>query len=151
MRSGAARRSRRSGRRAGRAALVRPVVDGGEYGYQRVNVTDQWDDPGSLLHFVHRLIGARTACSEISSGEMTLLETDAESVFAHRYDRGSGTVVMVHNLAPEPRSVRIAPGEERSPVGLLGTAPVESDGEAWAIDLPGYGYRWLRGDRPGGT
>jgi maltose alpha-D-glucosyltransferase/alpha-amylase len=36
--------------------LCRPVISGGEYGYENVNVTDQRHDPGSLLSWFERMI-----------------------------------------------------------------------------------------------
>lgn len=132
------------------SSLIRPVVDEGEFGYERVNVADQWDDPESLLGFVRRLIGTRKTCPEVGTADPIVLETGAESVFAHRYDADGETVVLVHNLGSEPRSVRIELGEERSPVGLLGDAAVEDRGGTWTVDLPRYDYRWLRAARRSG-
>jgi len=66
---------------------------------------------------------------------------------------GEATLVALHNLGPEPRTVPLVLGEGaagRSLVGLLdtGTTPLGEDGRA-EIVLDGYLYRWLRLVTPG--
>src|SRR5690606_16032089 len=84
---------------AAASALIRPMVGMGGLGFEKVNVAEQRTDPESLLHFTRRLVEARLACPEIGDGELTILDTDNEHVFAHACTSGDSTVVFLHNLS----------------------------------------------------
>src|SRR4051794_20092075 len=130
--------------------LVRPLVKG-EFGPERVNVTQQRRDDDSLLNWMERLIRRRHESPEFGWGTVTLLETRAPALFAHRCDWDDSTVVAVHNL-----------GEERAEATLdLGDDVVGVDDMLEARDhdlakrgqlkvrLGRYGYLWLRVRREG--
>jgi maltose alpha-D-glucosyltransferase/alpha-amylase len=145
--------------------LVRQMVVG-EYGPEEVNVADQQRDPGSLLNWLQRALGVRHACPEIGWGSARPLAVDAPSVVALRCDwrsrhaavvptsvavasapDGGGAVVTLHNLAPHPCVVRLAPEDAGAgqAVELLadrdyGRAP-DLHGD---VALSAYGYRWFR-------
>src|ERR1051326_6430022 len=53
---------------ARRNELFRPVITGGEFGYERVNVEAQQRDRESLLNFIERCIRARKQCREFGWG-----------------------------------------------------------------------------------
>ncbi|MEW5929025.1 MAG: alpha-amylase family protein [Gemmatimonadota bacterium] len=127
--------------------LVRPVVRGGAYGYETVNVDAQRRDPGSLLNFMLRLIRTRKECPEFGEGEMQVVETGDPAVFAHRCERRGGMALAVHNLSREPRVATLEMDEGDVPhlVDLLGDRPYERiDRGTVEVRLDGYGYRWLR-------
>ena len=52
---------------------VLPVVDGGIFGYQKVNVNAQRRDPNSFMNWITRLIRVRKECMEISWGECEVI------------------------------------------------------------------------------
>lgn len=127
--------------------LVRPVIRGGEYGYERVNVDDQRRDPGSLLNFMLRLIRTRMECPELRRGTLTVLRTANPHVFAQRCEWNGGVVLVIHNLSREPCTVSIP--LEHEPASH--TAELLGDDESEPLDcatgpvhLSGYGYRWVR-------
>jgi maltose alpha-D-glucosyltransferase/alpha-amylase len=146
--------------------LVRPVVSGGEYGYESVNVADQRGDPDSLLQWFSRLNRLRGECPEIGHGDCEVLDTDDPAVFAHRLSSDHGTVVAVHNLAEPQAEATLELAAE--PVRLFGSAdfgcvgPSEADTEegettadgdattgtattdTWRFELGRYGYCWTR-------
>jgi maltose alpha-D-glucosyltransferase/alpha-amylase len=130
--------------------LYHPVVDEGPFSYERVNVADQRVDPDSLLHRIGRLVDARTLCTEISSGEFSIVGVDPKEVWVHRIDHGRTTLLVAHNLAAEPRSVTVgfeAPAAATTKVvgpGDYATA----DGRV-TFDLDATEYVWLRGDQRG--
>jgi hypothetical protein len=69
-------------------------------------------------------------------------------VLAHACVWDDGTLVAVHNLSAEPRTVPLVLEECDSThrlVDLLqeGSTPVSDKGEV-EVALEGYGYRWLR-------
>jgi trehalose synthase len=125
--------------------LVRPQP-GGAFGPAKVNETDQRRDPGSLLRFVAHLIRRRREAPEIGWGTSTLIETEHPAVFAHRCDWEGSTVVAVHNLGRGEARAEVPLGAGAAGVhDLLADAelPVPRGGTL-ALDLEGYGGRWLR-------
>jgi maltose alpha-D-glucosyltransferase/alpha-amylase len=87
-------------------ALQRPVTEG-PFGPAHVNVAAQRRDPDSLLNWFERLIRRRRECPEIGFGKLTVLETGAPSVLAHRCDWEDSTVVAVHELGGEAVEVSL--------------------------------------------
>jgi maltose alpha-D-glucosyltransferase / alpha-amylase len=125
---------------------VRPVISGGEYGYQKVNVDAQQQDPRSLLHWMARLIRARKQCPEIGWGSWEILETGDPAVFAHRCSFRGGTVLAVHNLAGREAVARVDLGKDSGGpwVEILGDEPYAIVDGRQPIELKPYGYRWIR-------
>jgi maltose alpha-D-glucosyltransferase / alpha-amylase len=125
---------------------VRPVISGGEYGYQKVNVDTQQQDPSSLLHWMARLIRARKQCPEIGWGSWEIPETGDPAVLAHCCSFREGTVLAVHNLADRAAAVRIDLGKGSGEpwVEILGDRPFAVVDGKKAIELEPYGYRWIR-------
>jgi maltose alpha-D-glucosyltransferase/alpha-amylase len=128
--------------------VVRPVVDGGPFGYATVNVEQQRRDPDSLLRWTVRMIRLRKECPEIGWGEWQIVATRSPAVLAVAYRWRGGTVVCVHNFDAEAREVSLQLGG-----GLLSDL-IEVDeltarpDSAHRVRVDPYGYRWFRlGDR----
>jgi maltose alpha-D-glucosyltransferase / alpha-amylase len=139
---------------APRDALVRPVIRGGEYGYERTNVATQRRDPHSLLNWMERLIRTRKECPELGWGTCETIRLDRPSVFAHCCEWDGGVVVAVHNLSREPCRVTLdlSHYHAQQVVDLLGDQEYQPlDGGAHRTDLEAYGFRWLRVVRPGSS
>jgi maltose alpha-D-glucosyltransferase/alpha-amylase len=126
-----------------------PVISGGPYGFEHVNVASQRRDPQSLLNWTERLIRMRKEVPEIGWGDFEILPTGTPEVLALRYDWRENSVLVLHNLSPEPREVKIDPGVSGSHDGLLvnllsddHSRPAE-DGRH-SVFLESYGYRWFR-------
>ncbi|HEV2852636.1 MAG TPA: alpha-amylase family protein [Thermoanaerobaculia bacterium] len=129
--------------------LLRSVIAEGEYGYEKVNVDAQQRDPGSLFHWMERLIRVRKQCPEVGWGDWEILATGDPAVIALRYRFRGGAVVTVHNLAGKPAAVRLDGGEPGKPwTELLGDQPYALVDGSKTIELEPYGYRWFRVDRP---
>jgi maltose alpha-D-glucosyltransferase/alpha-amylase len=132
--------------RADPGVLPVPVIADGPYGYRKVNVTDQRRDPNSLLVWFERTMHTLRECAEISSGEHTMLDVDPPHVLAHRATGESGAMLFLHNLADEP--CRVAVGEQADqpgrPLSVLADGDYPENVDLAAIDLNGYGYRWIR-------
>jgi trehalose synthase len=127
--------------------LPGPVVSGG-FSPEFVNVADQRHDPDSLLSFMKLLISRYRESPELGWGTLTVLEQPHASVLAHACVWDDGTMVAVHNLGAEPRTVPITLEDCDSThrlVDLLqdGSTPISDKGQA-ELALEGYGYRWLR-------
>jgi maltose alpha-D-glucosyltransferase / alpha-amylase len=125
--------------------LIRPVISGGGYGYERVNVAAEQCDSDSLLNRIERLIRVRKGCVEFAHGRLQVLDVADRAVFAHRCEAHGGAVVGLHNLAGRPAvvTVEVDGGAGERLADLFGDGAAE-DGVRQPIELPPYGYRWFR-------
>jgi maltose alpha-D-glucosyltransferase/alpha-amylase len=137
--------------RAPRPAMARPPIEGGPFGYERLNVDAQREDQGSLLSWMQRVIRRRREWPEIGWGEPRLLQTGDDAVLAHAMDWMGGTVVAVHNLADRSITVDLAmPRATQGDAGwehLLGPASRRAapapDGDRLRLKLDPYAYHWF--------
>jgi trehalose synthase len=123
----------------------RPMTEG-EYGPSRINVAAQRRDPHSLLNWFERLIRRRRECPELGFGELTVLDTGADSVLAHRCDWEGETIVAVHELSGRPVTARLEIEDGAALVDLFGHAehPLGA-----ALELEPYAAHWFRIRRDG--
>jgi maltose alpha-D-glucosyltransferase/alpha-amylase len=128
---------------------VLPVIAGGPYGYEYLNVAEQRRDPDSLLNWFERIIRMRKELPEIGWGDFAVIDAGDPAVLALRYDWRNNSVLILHNLEETAREVAFRPdgGDERDRrlVNLLGDEHSDADGDGChRILLEGYGYRWFR-------
>jgi maltose alpha-D-glucosyltransferase/alpha-amylase len=129
--------------------LIRPVISGGEFGFEQVNVRAQRGDRDSLLTWFTRLISVRRECPEIGNGRASLVPVSVpRSVLAHRMDGAAGgSLLFLHNLADTEVTVDLPDVEGAERVEEMfrdgGDGP-PADDTLSGITLPGYGYRWIR-------
>jgi trehalose synthase len=130
----------------------RPLTEGG-YGPEHVNVTDQRNDPESLLSFIRLLIRRYRESPELGWSAFQPLDQPHRDVLVHLCQQDERRLVAVHNLAGEGRAVTFAVDD--CPEGTLLVDLLEdgwsttsgSDGRV-ELSLEGYGSRWLRVHRP---
>lgn len=135
--------------------LVRPVVDQEGYDPAAVNVADQREDESSLLNWMQRLIHRRRECPEIGWGAWRILRTEDKSVLALRYDWEGRVLLTVHNLSSRRCRTTLSPERASDWQDLVpqfgrGGFELRDDGSL-AVELQGYGSRWLRVRRAGDT
>jgi maltose alpha-D-glucosyltransferase / alpha-amylase len=126
---------------------ILPVICGGAYGFEHVNVAQQRRDPDSLMNWMERMIRMRKEVPEIGWGEFSILQTRIPEVLAIRYDWRNNSVLVVHNLSAIPREVSFKVGEEDSSslVNLLSGENSNADPSGkHCLLLEPYGYRWFR-------
>jgi maltose alpha-D-glucosyltransferase/alpha-amylase len=126
---------------------ILPVICGGAYGFEHVNVAQQRRDPDSLMNWMERMIRMRKEAPEIGWGEFAILQTRTPEVLAIRYDWRNNSVLVVHNLSAIPREVWIEVGVDDSGclVNLLSGENSNSDASGkHRLLLEPYGYRWFR-------
>jgi maltose alpha-D-glucosyltransferase / alpha-amylase len=126
---------------------VHPVLRGGLYGCEQVNVEAQRRDPSSLLNWLVRMIRLRKECPEVGWGECTMLPTGKPCLLALLYTWGHNRMLILHNFDQSPHEAKIrVPGPECETLTNL-LAPDESrarkSGEH-RIALEGLDYRWYR-------
>lgn len=128
---------------------VRPVISGGPYGFEHLNVAEQTRDPDSLLNWFERMIRMRKEIPEIGWGRFEVVDVGDPAVLAVRYDWRNNSVFFLHNLDAEGREVwfrtGVADGRGDRLVNLLGRDHSEAaeDGRHCVLLEP-YGYRWFR-------
>ena len=126
--------------------LVRPVISGGDFGYDKVNIGAQRDRPGSLMEHMQRLIRTRRSCPEIGWGECRVLDTGEAGVLALSCEWKGSTVVTLHNVADRQTEVRLP--VDKIPPELTPLFCEDDDREPLrtrdAIRLGPYGFRWFR-------
>jgi maltose alpha-D-glucosyltransferase / alpha-amylase len=130
---------------ASREKQYRPIIDSGDYSYEKINVRNQQADPDSLLNFISRLINIRRQNPVIGTGEWDVVRTKNEEVVATCYEAPEATLLVVHNLSDEEVSVKLSP--EFIPKKLNDIFCDRAyEGEASLDDLKlnGYGFRWIQ-------
>ncbi|MCW2952571.1 MAG: alpha amylase catalytic region [Conexibacter sp.] len=132
--------------RADPERLVAPVIDFGPYDYRRVNVTAQRLDPNSLLTWFERILHALRECPEIGSGEHAIIDAGPEHVLVHRADGDSGSMLFAHNLADRPCTLQLGAEHdpEQRPLNFFGDSDYGGEVDLDAVELAGFGYRWIR-------
>jgi maltose alpha-D-glucosyltransferase/alpha-amylase len=131
------------------AALIRPMIDAGEYGYPRLNAMAQQQNPGSLLSWFERMIRTLRQCPEVGLGDCTVVDAPIpRHVIAHQATQpGRGSMVFVHNLADVEVTVDLSQLSEEADQAYevladRGYQPV--DDSLSKLVVAGYGYRWVR-------
>ena len=128
---------------------VVPVIEDRPYGFAHVNAADQRRDSGSLLNWTERIIRMRKEVPEIGWGDFEVLDLGDKAVLAVRYDWRNNSVLVMHNLASEPREVEfvtgLKAGSDDRLISLLSDDHSSRlpDGKH-RVCLEGYGYRWYR-------
>jgi maltose alpha-D-glucosyltransferase/alpha-amylase len=127
--------------------LVRPVVSDPAYGYEKVNVTLQRHDPGSLLSWFERMIRTLREAPEVGSGTCTHVDVPAPAgLLVHRADDVTGTMLFLHNLADQDATVDLSSvySEAELPNDVLADQDYPEPGTLDKLAVAGYGYRWIR-------
>ena len=118
------------------------------YAPQHVNVDAQLGDDESLLQFVQRLAVRYRASAEMGWGRFEVLEQEQPAVLAHSLTADVGRFVALHNFSDVPIETTITLNDDPDAVALsdlLGPERIALDErKSAAIELPPYGYRWLR-------
>ncbi len=132
---------------ARRKDLRRPVITGGDFGYERVNVEAQQRDQTSLLAWFQRALLTLRECPEFSVGACRYVDTGSRAVLALVRDAPAGTMLAVTNLGPTKQTVDLPSpdGHQGDPMEVFADRDYEPvGGDLAGIDLAGYGYRWIR-------
>jgi maltose alpha-D-glucosyltransferase/alpha-amylase len=125
-----------------------PLISGGPYGYQHLNVAEQRRDPDSLMNWMERIIRMRKEVPEIGWGDFAVLKTTPD-ILALRYDWRNNSVVLLHNFSAVPREMWLDIGLEGTDsqrlINLLSEEHSTADDSGkHRILIEAYGYRWYR-------
>jgi maltose alpha-D-glucosyltransferase / alpha-amylase len=127
--------------------LVHPIIKGGVYGCEQLNVESQRREPNSLLNWTARMIRLRKECPEIGWGRWKILGTGSPHVLAMCYEWRGNSLVVVHNFDGQPHDIKIRPaveGGERLANLLVDEERKADAGGTHRIGIEAYGYHWYR-------
>jgi maltose alpha-D-glucosyltransferase/alpha-amylase len=122
-----------------------PIIRDEIFSPQRVNVADQIQNSDSLWHSIKRMISIRKSIPVFGSGQFRLCSSEFDEVFAYWRETSDHRVLVVNNLSPEERTLRMDMGIEVSGLDLLTNQKFQTvrAGEL-RIDLTPYGHHWIR-------
>jgi maltose alpha-D-glucosyltransferase/alpha-amylase len=126
--------------------LYSPVIDDKVFGYQKVNVRAQRNDPSSLFHTLRRMISTRKKHKSFGRGDCQFLHPDNAAVLAYIRQHDDETIVVVNNLSPALQSVslELAPFSGSSPRDILSGASLPSIADKpYVLALDPYQVLWL--------
>jgi glycosidase len=131
--------------------VAQPPGDG--YAPEHVNVAAQIEDRDSLLHFFRDLVSRYRISPELGWGQFEVIDQPTTAVLVHSLRADVGRMVAIHNFDDVPATIRFALEDEPEGarlVDLLSSERIELDERGRVeIEMPAYGYRWLRVSRPG--
>jgi maltose alpha-D-glucosyltransferase/alpha-amylase len=134
--------------------LIAPVNSEGPFGYENVNVCDQWAEAGSFLYYIKDLIAVRKNSSEIGFSRVQVLEVEGncQQVLVSGYpaiddSQENISLILFHNLSVQSVSatVNLRHASGNSFRVLFGNGSLNNGKqEKLTVDLPAFGHLWLR-------
>jgi len=127
--------------------LCQPVISGGDFGHEKVNVVSQRGDPASLVSWMGRMLHTVRECPEFGAGQTLPVDSGVPSVLALRHEGPTGVMLSLVNLADESCQVDLGPqpGQQGEPLEVFANGdygPIDPELKKMKVDA--YGYRWIR-------
>jgi maltose alpha-D-glucosyltransferase/alpha-amylase len=126
--------------------LIRNVISGGEFGYEKVNVSDQLRDPDSFLTWISKAIDYRKEFPEFGWGRSHIIDTGDPHVLGYYSNSDKGMGIAFHNFSGKEITVKLEVDEEefKDVVDIFGNIRYEKfDPKNQKVKLTPYGYRWM--------
>ncbi len=130
--------------------LYAPVIAGGPFDYQRLNLEAQQQDPDSLWHQLRQLMSIRKAHRAFGWGSTSFLSLTNPAILGLVRQYPGEVIVALHNLAPNTQRIEVdwaglpAPRDQPpEPLAAVGFT-FHSTPAALTLELQGYGFGWLR-------
>lgn len=133
---------------AAREDCYNPVIAHGEYGYERINVAAQRDDPDSLLSRIRDVVAARQRHPVLSDARFHIADSGHADVLVHRLDTDDVAFIFAHNFAADYRESVLqweVPDRDTERVVGDGDHHIAEGGVTFRLDP--HDYVWLRGDK----
>jgi glycosidase len=126
--------------------IVRPLVNDGPFGFDKVNVADQRRDKESLLNWTERGLRLRRECPELGWGEAESLDVGDDAVLALQFRWEDRHMLTLHNLSDRDTQVELPDFDDEE----MGEVLVAADDDPWeqgstTVRLGPYSFRWLQG------
>jgi maltose alpha-D-glucosyltransferase/alpha-amylase len=126
--------------------LYSPVIDDEVFGYQKVNVRAQRNDPSSLFHTLRKMISIHKKHKSFGEGDCQFLHPDNAAVLAYIRQHEDESILVVNNLSSSPQLVALglAPFFGSSPRDILSGASLPSIADkSYILALAPYQVLWL--------
>ena len=101
----------------------------------------------SLLSWFGRMISTLRESPEIGVGSCSAIDRDLPpGVFVHRAEARTGSMLFVHNLGAEATKIDLHDlyTDADRPRHVFSDRPYDDVGDLSALDIAGFGYRWIR-------
>ena len=128
-----------------------PVIDDELYGYRKVNVGAQEDDPDSYLWATRFLLQARAQSPALQRGSMEWFNTDSRAILGYWRTLDEQRVLCLFNVANQRHSASL----ELADFAGWQLVDLLHEGREWTIDqwpvvlnLEPFGAHWLRLEAP---
>ncbi|ACO45593.1 maltose alpha-D-glucosyltransferase [Deinococcus deserti] len=124
-----------------------PPIEDPVYGFHRVNVQSQEQDPSSLLKWTARQLEMRRQHPAFAYGELNFVDSDNPAILAFTRTTPDETLLIVSNFAANAQActLDLSAHHRRTPVTLSGGShlpPVQD--ERYPLVMGKYDYYWLR-------
>ena len=132
--------------RADAAALYSPVIVDPVYGYGAVNVEAQERTPGSLLHWMRRILRVRRDYPAFGRGTLQFLHPANTRVLAYLRQHEGVTILCVANLSRFAQYVELDLGAFNGmvPVEMIGHVRFPPIGELpYLLTFAPHGFYWF--------
>jgi len=129
--------------------LYAPLIDEGEFSYQRLNVSMQDKDPNSLLNWIRQHLQLRKQYPVFGRGKLQILSTNNKSVLAYLRQYEDQTLLIINNLSSEARQIHLNLKQfnfNKVFDLIYDDPPPIIASQENSFELPGYGYRWFKLD-----
>jgi maltose alpha-D-glucosyltransferase / alpha-amylase len=121
-----------------------PVIDGSLFGVHKVNVTNQKSAPDSLWNAIHQMIAIRKNHPAFGNGVYQWLDCGTNAVLVFSRYSSEESLLILHNLSPEPQTVHLDPGVKKPILtDLLTGRDFHLRENVLDIILAPYQYCWL--------
>ncbi|GAA4022359.1 maltose alpha-D-glucosyltransferase [Deinococcus rubellus] len=124
-----------------------PPIQDPVYGFARVNVNSQEQDPSSLLKWHSRQLELRRRHPTFAHGDLNFVDTNNPAILAFTRRTEEETLLIVSNFAANAQAVELDLSAyiHRTPVTLAGASPFPRIGEGpYTMTLGKYDYYWMR-------
>jgi maltose alpha-D-glucosyltransferase / alpha-amylase len=128
------------------AALYSPVIVDPVYGYQGVNVEAQERIPGSLLHWMRRILRVRREFPAFGRGSLRFLDPENKRVLAYLRQHEGVTILCVANLSRFVQYVELDMREFDGmvPLEMIGHVRFPPIGELpYLLTFAPHGFYWF--------
>ena len=122
--------------------LFLPIIDSGQFSYQKINVEEQENNPNSLLNIVKKMIAVRKEYPTFGTHYMAFLEENNPEVLSIIRDYGQEKIYCLHNLSALPQPVNLDAENFTQILGTAGPPEITSSNEG-KITIEAYSYVWL--------
>ncbi|MFC4639696.1 maltose alpha-D-glucosyltransferase [Deinococcus hohokamensis] len=124
-----------------------PPIHDPVYGFGRVNVQSQEQDPSSLLRWTARQLELRRQHPAFAHGDLHFVDSDNPAILAFTRTTPDETLLIVSNFAANAQActLDLSAHQGRTPVTVSGAShlPPVADGR-YPLVMGKYDYYWLR-------